>query len=533
VSLRAFFSRFIELLTLDRPAPVPYEWFTADEIGSVHRHFAASSGSCIDDQTWRELQLPAYSRLIAQQTSLAGRQMLFHRLKSGERPRCDLVVAAADGAEADAIELCEAARERLRCLETDLGAALFHPHGIDLPHWSDKVWLVSTLGLAGLLAITAKLLVLGVSLICVYAVLSIATSLRLAHAHRRWLEIRRAVLVVARAGSEWAAVAATSPSIVLEPLVGQAARFRSAQAAVQPSFLERLPLLVSYINLFVLYEYATLRRRVTAFECALENLRSMYLLVADAEANMCIASHLRRTALHCRPAESTGRAIGFEEMSNPLLPDACGLSVQLDGKGAFLSGRNGSGKSTFLRTLGLNLVVFRAFGFCYALRACLPSATVVSSMANEDSLEKGESFYMAELRRMEETCAIVQTGGAVVVLADEIFRGTNAMEAVAVSSAVLRFLSERAIMFASSHHLVLAPLLRDWLRPMCIGTTRHGTRQLEDGVLADTNGVDLMATYDFPASIKEAARLTSAWLVDYYTHPAEVPRDTRFRRSPE
>lgn len=100
------------------------------------------------------------------------------------------------------------------------------------------------------------------------------------------------------------------------------------------------------------------------------------------------------------------------------------------GKGAFISEQNGIGKSTLLRTVGLNLLVARAFGFCYARKATVSMLPVYASMQNEDSLLGGESLYIAELQRARELLAAAAGPHRGILIIDEFFRGTNHMESV-------------------------------------------------------------------------------------------------------
>jgi hypothetical protein len=154
---------------------------------------------------------------------------------------------------------------------------------------------------------------------------------------------------------------------------------------------------------------------------------------------------------------------------HPLVEGASALSIALDGKGAFLSGQNGVGKSTFLRTLGLNLAVARAFGWCYARSARLPAVPVIASMQNEDSLLGGQSLYIAELAR-------------------------------------------DAMVVVSSHNLVLGPLLAHRLAPWRVTRGADGMLGLEPGVLGRTNGIALLADHGFGAAVKDKAAQVAAWL---------------------
>ncbi|WP_229415834.1 MutS-related protein [Pseudoduganella armeniaca] len=182
----------------------------------------------------------------------------------------------------------------------------------------------------------------------------------------------------------------------------------------------------------------------------------------------------------------------------------------VDGTGAFVSGQNGVGKSTLLRTVGINLVAARAFGFCYAVSAHVPSLPVYASMQSEDAMDSGESLYMAELRRARELLALARRGPAVFVI-DEIFRGTNHLESVSAATAVLHELARHHLVLVSSHNLELAPLLRDRLAPFCVEAGAHGVT-VRPGVLRDTNGIRLLADSGFDAAIERDAVTVFQWL---------------------
>jgi len=223
-----------------------------------------------------------------------------------------------------------------------------------------------------------------------------------------------------------------------------------------------------------------------------------FRLCAELEADVALARHLRaRTRADgawCWADSGGQRTLQLDGAVHPLLDDAGALSISLEGKGAFLSGQNGVGKSTFLRTVGLNLAAARAFGFCYARRATLPMLPVVASMQNEDSLLGGQSLYVAELARAREMLAIA-AAGPVVCLVDEVFRGTNHEEAVSAAAAVVDALAQNALVLVSSHNLVLGPLLAHRLAPWRIvrAADAGGALRLETGVLGRTNGVALLA----------------------------------------
>jgi DNA mismatch repair ATPase MutS len=241
-------------------------------------------------------------------------------------------------------------------------------------------------------------------------------------------------------------------------------------------------------------------------------LRESYRLCANLEADVALARHLLGTSSWCWAERSTGRELVLEQGVHPLLDDAAPLSIALDGKGGFISGQNGVGKSTFLRMVGLNLIAARAFGFGYARRARLPASPVYASMRNEDSLPEGESLYIAELRRARELLVSARSDVPGIYLIDEIFRGTNHIESVSAATAVLSALSQHALVFVASHNLVLAPLLTQCLDPYVIKKTSNGGLALERGVLAEPNGIALLAAYGFEPEVQAKAAEVARWL---------------------
>jgi DNA mismatch repair ATPase MutS len=234
-------------------------------------------------------------------------------------------------------------------------------------------------------------------------------------------------------------------------------------------------------------------------------LRRSYLMVANLDADLALASHLSAQPQWCWAEEGWEQEIHLQAVRHPLLPDAQALDLALEGKSAFISGQNGIGKSTLLRTVGLNLLAARAFGFCYAQVARVPNLPVYASMQNEDALEGGESLYQSELRRAQELLALAAEPQRAVFIIDEIFRGTNHLESVSAAAAVLEQLAGRGTVLVSSHNVVLAQLLEQSCVPLLV-QKRADRLVLTPGVLSDTNGLTLLTQSGLDASIEQRAR---------------------------
>ncbi len=155
------------------------------------------------------------------------------------------------------------------------------------------------------------------------------------------------------------------------------------------------------------------------------------------------------------------------DLGHPLLSDAerVGNDVEVGPPGTFLlvTGSNMSGKSTLLRSIGVNVVLAQAGGPVAARFLSLPPVTLGTSILVEDSLASGVSFFFAELKRIrsivDQAEAARREGRILLYLLDEILRGTNSAERqIAVREILLRLLAAGAIGAISTHDLALAEL---------------------------------------------------------------------------
>ncbi|MDP6718142.1 MAG: MutS family DNA mismatch repair protein, partial [Pirellulaceae bacterium] len=157
----------------------------------------------------------------------------------------------------------------------------------------------------------------------------------------------------------------------------------------------------------------------------------------------------------------TATELGHALLSN----DVCVRNdVKLGPTGTFLlvTGSNMSGKSTLLRSIGVNVALAQAGGPVCAAEFQLTPLRIATSMRITDSLEDGISFFMAELKRLKQI--VDQSGEAsqedeatLLYLLDEILQGTNSSERHIAVSRVIRHLVENgAIGAVSTHDLGLA-----------------------------------------------------------------------------
>ncbi len=199
-------------------------------------------------------------------------------------------------------------------------------------------------------------------------------------------------------------------------------------------------------------------------------------------------------------------------LGHPLLPYETRVSndFQLDrpGDAVLITGSNMSGKSTFLRTLGVTLCLASAGSVVAAEGLDCRAFRVFTSMNIADSLSDGISYFYAEVRRLKMVLDALQVSepGPVFYLIDEIFRGTNNRERRIGSEAYLRaLLNEKGIGVISTHDLELAKLADEIVhlrnghfREEISGDRMVFDYHLRNGASPTTNALRIMALAGLP-----------------------------------
>ena len=202
-----------------------------------------------------------------------------------------------------------------------------------------------------------------------------------------------------------------------------------------------------------------------------------------------------------------GNALG-----HPLLPaDKCVRNdVTLGGPNQVLlvSGSNMSGKSTYLRVVGINAVLAMMGAPVRATRLRLSRVAVGASMRVSDSLQKGISHFYAEIKRLRQVVDLSSMGPTLFLL-DEVLQGTNSHDRRVGTEGVLRtLLRNAAIGLVTTHDLALTSL--EQVFPAHVQNVHFQERfeddrlsfdyRLRAGVVTTSNGIELMKSIGLDVS---------------------------------
>ncbi|MCD4694825.1 MAG: hypothetical protein K8S16_01190 [Bacteroidales bacterium] len=151
-----------------------------------------------------------------------------------------------------------------------------------------------------------------------------------------------------------------------------------------------------------------------------------------------------------------------KNLGHPLIPNNQRIANDFNikkGEFVIVTGANMAGKSTFLRTVGINLILGMIGAPVCAAEIRFSPISVYTSIRTKDSLLKNESYFYAELKRLKAIIDELKEGRELFVILDEILKGTNSKDKHAGSEALLnQLLSLNATGIVATHDVALGSL---------------------------------------------------------------------------
>ena len=138
-----------------------------------------------------------------------------------------------------------------------------------------------------------------------------------------------------------------------------------------------------------------------------------------------------------------------------------GNEIEISGWGNFqiITGANMAGKSTYLRMVGVNMVLAMTGSLVLANKFLLKPVDIFTGIKTTDSLQDGESYFFAELKRLKEIITTIENGSEVFIILDEILRGTNSADKHKGSEGLVKqLISLGASGMIATHDLTLGQL---------------------------------------------------------------------------
>ncbi len=285
------------------------------------------------------------------------------------------------------------------------------------------------------------------------------------------------------------------------------------EASIKSDASEIAEYILEMLKALFLIEPILLFYALRKLEDSKEHIRTLFEYIGKID--MCLSiDALRKTSnLNCRPIILSEReTMVIEEVYHPLLSNPVNNSVDLKNKSVLLTGSNMSGKTTFIRTVGINAILGQSMNICFAKSFQMPRINVHSTIRITDDLMDDKSYYFQEVLEIKTLLEASESTKPNLFLLDELFKGTNTLERIASGKAVLSHLTQkRNIVFIATHDLELTTYLSQEYKLYHFSEDVEGESiqfdyKLKQGNLNKTNAIRILEVNGYPSQVIKEAR---------------------------
>jgi hypothetical protein len=494
-----------------------YDW-----IPLYFRYRQPSEVNTVDDRTWADLEMEEIFARIDRTTSVIGRQYLYALLRIYEKDDFEVEKQRRNAlyslfrANDDFREKVQRALHPLRRNDSGYLTTLLYEELPSKPKYYFLIYLSS-----GLFFLSLGLIAINTAFAFVAAALALCNLLinafygRVVFRHFADLASLTTMLSAVNNIARIEPPARIDELETLRDLKDLAARLNKEVFWLCFDEMQASDIAASiflFLNLFGLSRLIAFLRTVDDLIKYRDKIRQMFDAIGSLDASIAIASWSESVPTRTIPTFNSMGTIDVAEMYHPLIKDAVGNSFLLQNESALITGSNMAGKTTFIKTIGVNLILARTLFQCLAKRANLPRRIVRSSIKLDEKVVDGQSYYSREIEQIREFLNCPED--KFVFLIDEIFRGTNTIERIAISAATLRYLAQRNMVLVTTHDVELKSLLADCTSLYHFSEQVDGNRYYFDFILRDGpckagNAIKLIELKGYPSSlVSEARRLT-------------------------
>jgi len=242
-----------------------------------------------------------------------------------------------------------------------------------------------------------------------------------------------------------------------------------------------------------------------------EEIENVYKFVGHIDMLISIASLRSGLNTFCTPVINDTNKIITKDISHPLIFNCTTNSVKILEKSILLTGSNMSGKTSFIRAIGLNVITGLTINTCFAKSMTFPLLKVFSAIRISDDLMNDKSYYFEEVLTIKRMIKESMNGEKNLFLLDEIFKGTNTIERISAGKAVLSALTKNNNkVLVSTHDIELTDMLcNDYelyhFSEIVNNKTVGFDYKLKEGKLKNRNAIRILEINDYPKGVVSEA----------------------------
>ncbi|WP_138202782.1 MutS-related protein [Haloimpatiens lingqiaonensis] len=295
---------------------------------------------------------------------------------------------------------------------------------------------------------------------------------------------------------------------VLKEEMGKCNKLIKSSASIAMAGTEGVDVFLDYINIFFLMEIRSYFSVVKEVEKQRESIKRIYENIGKIDALISVASYREGLKEYTEPVfVNNDNKLLLKEVSHPLIENPVCNSLNMDNN-IIITGSNMSGKSTFLRTVGINALFAQTIYTCICKEYRGSFFRVITSISVNDNITEGKSYYLGEAEALQR---IINSSGfdkyPILTLIDEIFRGTNPVERVNAAAEILDYLAKNnCLVMVATHDLEITNMVKETYYNYYFteNVTKEGLNfeyKIREGISPTRNAIKILEYLGYPDEI--------------------------------
>lgn len=264
--------------------------------------------------------------------------------------------------------------------------------------------------------------------------------------------------------------------------------------------------LFEYLRILFLLDFISYNNIIKTISTYQKEYSKVWTIIGKMDAAIAIAFYRKSMGTYCTPTFTDKEELFFENMAHPLIEKPVSNTSSL-GKCTLVTGSNASGKSTYIKAIAINAILAQTINTVIAESWTMKPSYIVTSMAIQDNVLNGDSYYIAEIKSLNRIIQLIEEGKPCISFIDEILKGTNTIERIAASAAIMEWLSLNSGMnVIASHDIELTEIAESMYANYHFRETiENGEVQfdykLHSGPSMSRNAIKLLEMLRYPKSI--------------------------------